>query len=106
MTILYETEKVIQNYLEEVWDNIGWDGMEAILYRDGETFIRAIGSKGNYENEIIATLTLSEYYWADTYLYTDGELDKDMKVTFIEECTEWLEAVIDFYDHTNTEEEF
>lgn len=97
---------MIKNYLEEVWENIGWDGMEAILYRDGETFIRAIGSKGSYESEIIATLTLAEYYWANTYLYTNDELDEDMKDTFIEEYTEWLEAVIDVYDHANPEEEF
>ena len=106
MIKIYETEKMIDNYLEAVWENIGWDGTEAILYRDGETFIRAIGSKGNFESEIVATLTLSEYYWADTYLYTDGELDKDMKDTFIEDYTEWLKAAIDVYDHANPREEF
>jgi len=83
---------MIKDYLNEVWENIFWNGMEIVLYEDGDHWTRQVGSYGTDEQGIVYKLPLSESYWCDSYFVTvneDGDLVKDesMKEDFIEDMT-------------------
>lgn len=57
---------VSEEQLKELYNNLGWNGMEAILLEDGSIEYRQEGSFGEYEDEIIATMPLSITYWRDS----------------------------------------
>lgn len=83
---------MIKKYLNEVWDNLFWQGMEAVLYGDGDVCVRQQGSQAWDEGDIIYKLSLSLEYWSDSYFMyknEDGDLVKDetMKPDFIEDMT-------------------
>lgn len=84
--------KRIKEFVEEAWDGLFWEGMEIVLYKDGDNWTRQQGSQGSDENEIIYTLPLSLDYWADSYFMhrdEDGDVVKDetMKLDFMEDMT-------------------
>lgn len=85
---------VSEEQLKELYNNLGWNGMEAILLEDGSIEYRQEGSFGDYEDEIIAIMPLDIDYWRDTLtewgLYDDEynaiEFDDEEKIAdFIEE---------------------
>ena len=82
-------EKFVEN---EVWENLIREGMEAILYKSGDSWTRQEGTKGVDEDEIIYRVSLSSDYWGDSYAvdYKDEEWIKDesMKEDFIHDMTE------------------
>lgn len=93
-------EKGIKNFLEEVWENITWEGMEVVLYKDGDNWTRQQGSRGVDEDEVIYTLPLSLDYWADSYFMyrdEDGDVVKDetMKKDFMEDMESQIKQEID-----------
>ena len=59
-------EQVTQEQLKDLFKNLGWESMEAILLEDGSIEYRQEGSFGDYEDEIIATMPLSITYWRDS----------------------------------------
>lgn len=82
----------INNFVKEIWDNIFREGMETVLYKDGDNWTRQQGSKGVDEEYIVYKLPLSLDYWGDSYFMSldeDGDLMKDesMKKDFIEDMT-------------------
>jgi len=86
----------IKNFVEEIWDNIFWENMEAVLYKDGDNWTRQQGSQGVDEDEIIYTLPLSFNYWGDSYFVTKDEndefvKDESMKEDFMEDMTKEIE---------------
>ena len=94
----YKEEKamdkdLVRSFVEEIWENLVWEGMEAILYKDGETFVRQEGSAGTDEDDIIYKVSLSSNYWGESYaLDWDEESeeyikDKTMKEDFIDDVT-------------------
>lgn len=77
---------------EEIWENIIWEGMEAILYNDGDTWTRQEGSTGIDEDDIIYKVPLSFYYWSDSYVLAKNEdedlvKDESVKKYFINDMT-------------------
>lgn len=77
---------------EEIWENIIWEGMEAILYSDGDTWTRQEGSAGIDEDDIIYKVPLSFYYWSDSYVLAKNEdedlvKDESVKKYFINDMT-------------------
>lgn len=85
---------VSEEQLKDLYNNLGWESMEAILLEDGTIDYRQEGSFGEYEDEIIASLPLSITYWRDTLtewgLYNEdyNEIksdDEEKIVDFIEE---------------------
>jgi len=83
---------MITNYLNEVWENLFWESMEAVLYGNGDIWVRQQGSKAIDEGDIVYKLSLSLEYWSDSYFVTvneDGDLVKDetMKPDFMEDMT-------------------
>lgn len=87
-------EQVTQEQLKDLYQNLGWTFMEAILLEDGSIEYRQEGSFGDYEDEIIATMPLSITYWRDSLVewelydeeYNAIELDDEEKIAdFIEE---------------------
>lgn len=83
---------MLTNYLNEVWEAIFWEGMEAVLYGNGETWLRQQGSTAWDEGDILYILPLSESHWNDSYFVTmneDGDLmkDEEMKQDFIEDIS-------------------
>ncbi|QXN86275.1 hypothetical protein KV134_08680 [Tetragenococcus halophilus] len=73
-------DKGVKNFLEEVWENITWEGMETVLYKDGDNWTRQQGSQGIDEEDVIYTLPLDLNYWADSYFMyqdEDGNVVKD-----------------------------
>lgn len=57
---------------KELYDNLGWTFMEAILNQDGSIEYRIEDNLSRDEEEIVATLPLKPSYWADTL--TDWDL--------------------------------
>lgn len=69
----------LKNFVEEIWENLFWEDMETVLYKDGDNWTRQQGSKGVDEDEIICTLPLSFSYWGDSYFITKDEDDEPVK---------------------------
>ena len=69
----YET---IRNFAEEIIANHDWESMEAVLYTDGDCWIRQNGSTGTYEDEIMVTIPLGKSYWDGSYFWGE-DLDED-----------------------------
>jgi len=63
----------VKNYLSEAYNNLNWDNGEINLYDDGMYGIRTRGSKGDYEDEIIYTLSLTPEYWMDSEITGNEE---------------------------------
>lgn len=83
---------MIKKYLNEVWDNLFWQGMEAVLYGNGDIWVRQQGTKAWDEDDIVYKLSLSLEYWSDSFFVTvnkNGDLirDESMKEDFIEDMT-------------------
>lgn len=90
----------INNFVKEIWDNIFWEGMEVVLYKDGDNWTRQEGAIGTDEDEVIYKLPLDLNYWCDSYFITkdeDGEPVKDesMKKDFIEDMTSQIKRELD-----------
>ena len=77
---------------KELFNNLGWEGMEAIIFDDGSIEYRQVGSFGEYEEEITNTIPLSITYWRDTL--KDWNLYDEEKDTIKEEAEEKL--IIEF----------
>lgn len=83
---------MIKKYLNEVWENLFWQGMEAVLYGDGDIWVRQQGTQAWDEDDIVYKLSLSLEYWSDSFFVTvnkNGDLMKDesMREDFIEDMT-------------------
>ncbi|MDN6409503.1 MAG: hypothetical protein L0J76_05280 [Tetragenococcus halophilus] len=90
----------IKNFVEEVWNNINWEGMEAVLYKDGDNWIRQQGSRGVDEEDIVYTLPLSFSYWGDSYFMYRNEdedvvKDQSMKECFVEDIETQVREELD-----------
>ena len=71
------TKRQLSNIANEIFENLNWDGMEYVIFEDGETAIRHENSQSSQENKIIRKIPLSSWYWApllDGYII---EEDKD-----------------------------
>lgn len=64
-------EQVTEEQLKGVFKNLGWESMEAILLENNSIEYRQVGSFGDYEDEIIASLPLSITYWRDSLIDWD-----------------------------------
>lgn len=51
---------------QELYNNLGWTFMEAILNEDGSIEYRMEDNLSRDENEIVATLPLKPSYWRDS----------------------------------------
>ena len=78
--------------IKELASHIGWRGQEAYICIDGYIGYRDRGWWGNFEDEILGTLTLAPEYWRDS-LIEWGIYDKD--TDGINEDADW-EVVRDF----------
>lgn len=76
----------LKNFVEEVWNNINWEGMEAVLYKDGSNWIRQQGSRGVDEEDVVYTLPLSFSYWSDSFFMYLDEDDEPIKDQSMKEC--------------------
>ena len=57
---------VSEEQWQELYNNLGWTYMEAILNQDGSVEYRIEDNLSDDEEEIVATLPLKPSYWADT----------------------------------------
>ena len=79
---------VSEEQWQELYNNLGWIFMEAILNEDGSIEYRMEDNLSRDEDEIVATLPLKPSYWADTLtewdlydeanntVYTDADQEK------------------------------
>lgn len=51
---------------QELYDNLGWTFMEAVLNQDGSIEYRIEDNLSRDEEEIVATLPLKPSYWRDS----------------------------------------
>lgn len=63
---------VAEEQWQELYNNLGWTYMEAILNQDGSIEYRIEDNLSDDEEEIVAILPLKPSYWADTL--TDWDL--------------------------------
>ena len=95
-------EQMATELIETVWENLLWDGMEAVLYEDGETWTRQASAFGEDESKIIYKINLDTWYWVDSFTVIkndDGEIIKDESMredffeTMINDTVENLEKI-------------
>lgn len=79
---------------KELFGNLGWEGMEAIIFDDGSIEYRQVGSFSDSEEEITKTIPLSITYWRDTLI--DWNLYDEENDTVKEEAEEKL--IIEFVE--------
>ena len=94
------TKQAVMEFLEEAWNNLLWDWMEIVLYKDGDNWIRQQGSFGEDEEEIVYTLSLDTNYWIDSYVVKKDEdddvvTDEDMKEGFMEDIFEEISQEVE-----------
>ena len=94
-------EQVTQEQLKDLFKNLGWKSMEAILLEDSSLEYRQVGSFGEYEDEIIATMPLSITYWRDS-LVEWGLYDEENDTV----KTDADEEIIDDFIQENLKEAF
>lgn len=94
-------EQVTQEQLKDLFKNLGWESMEAILLEDSSLEYRQVGSFGEYEDEIIATMPLSITYWRDSLV--EWELYDEENDTV---KTDADEEIIDDFIQENLKEAF
>lgn len=78
---------VSEEQWQELYSNLGWEYMEAVLLEDGSIEYRIEEELSRDEDEIVATLPLKPSYWADTlteWNLCDGA-DQEKIDEFIEE---------------------
>ena len=95
-------EQMVIELIEVVWENLLWNGMEAVLYEDGETWTRQATVFGGDEDKIIYKINLDTWNWVDSFAVVknvDGEIIKDESMrekffdTMIDEVVEELEEI-------------
>lgn len=59
-------EIVTEEQWQDLYENLGWERMGAILNQDGSIGYRIEDNQAEDEDEIVATLALRPSYWADT----------------------------------------
>lgn len=78
----------------ELYDNLGWTYMEAVLDQDGSIQYRIEDNLSRDEDEIVATLPLKPSYWADTL--TDwGLFDEENNTVIANTEKEKIQEFID-----------
>lgn len=85
----------VRSFVEkEIWENLVWEGMEAVLYKDGGSWTRQEGLTGTNEPEIIYSVSLSSSYWGESYALDFNEetekyeKDETMKEDFINDIAD------------------
>ena len=81
----------------DLYDNLGWTYMEAVLDQDGSIQYRIEDNLSRDEDEIVATLPLKTSYWRDTL--TDWNLFDEVNNTVNtdadqEKIEEFIEEVL------------
>ena len=59
-------EQVTEEQWQELYNNLGWADMEAVLFEDGSIEYRMEDNLSRDEDEIVATLPLKTSYWRDS----------------------------------------
>lgn len=90
----------ISQFLNEAWNDLLWNNMELVLYKDGDYTARQKGSRGTDEESIIYKLDLDTTYWADSCCIredADGSLETDPeeKLFFFECLTPEVKEAIE-----------
>lgn len=87
-------EMVSEEQWQELYSNLGWEYMEALLNPDGSIEYRIEDNLSEDEDKIVATLALKPSYWADTL--TDwGLFDEENNTVDTEADQEKIEEFID-----------
>lgn len=89
-------KKLTTQQQKELFGNLGWENMEAILLIDGSIEYRQEGSFGDYEEEIVKTIPLSITYWRDTLI--DWDLYDEESDSIKEEADE--KTIIEFAEES------
>ena len=81
--------EIIRSFAEEIILYHDFEGMEAILYTDGDYTIRQHGSMSPYEDEIMVKMPLGNAYWGYSDLWgKDLDEEKELVETAIDELVE------------------
>lgn len=74
-------ELITKELLQDIYNNLDWNGMEFYLFNDGDHGYRQPGSRSPFENEIICTIQLGD----DGYFSNYEEYEKDDILTNIKD---------------------
>lgn len=72
-------EMVTEEQWQDLYNNLGWEYMEALLNPDGSIEYRIEDNQAEDEDEIVATLALKPSYWRDSL--KEWDLYDDERVT-------------------------
>ena len=83
------TREILREFAEEIIMNYELNGMEAVLYTDGEDWIRQSRSFGTDEDEIMVKIPLGQAYGGDSCIWgKDLDEDKELAESAIGEIIE------------------
>ena len=58
-----------RGFAEFVFDSLGHELLEAVLYKGGGAWLRTVGSRDNDEEDIVAIVPLSWAYWWESWIF-------------------------------------
>ena len=58
-----------RKFAEFVFDSLGHELLEAVLYKDGGAWLRTVGSRDSDEEDIVAIVPLSWAYWWESWIF-------------------------------------
>lgn len=82
----------IKDVAKELAENIGWDGMEFYLTKDGETGTRQSGSFGQNESEVVYKVLLDKWYWRDGLENLGLDIDEELNEEDLETLIDYIEC--------------
>ena len=81
--------EAIRGFAEAIIENHDWESMEAVLYTDGDHWIRQSGSSGTHEDEIMVTIPLGIPYWSESFFWgEDLSEDEELRESAIDAAEE------------------
>lgn len=87
-------ELITKELLQDIYNNIDWNGMEFYLFNDGNHGYRPAGSFSLFEDDIICTIILGE----DNYLSHYEEIEKEQAMEYIKNY------IVESIDHHEEEQ--
>lgn len=87
-------EMVTEEQWQDLYENLGWERMEAFLNQDGSIGYRIEYNLAEDEDEIVATLSLKPSYWRDS-LEEWGLYDEENSTVVKEADQETIKEFID-----------
>lgn len=91
-------ELITKELLQDIYNNIDWNGVEFYLFNDGDHGYRQAGSRSPFENDVICTIPLGEGGYFSNY----KELEKN---DILNDINDYILEAIDHHEEEQARQE-